>query len=226
MSIPEPFRVALTFDAEHADRPTDPGVTGHILDTLGAAGIRATFFIQGRWAEAEPVLARRMAAEGHLVGNHSHHHARMTSLTAGGIGRDVRAAEKAIVEATGASPRPWFRCPFGAGAASLRVLRPLAVAGYVDVSWHVDAKDWSGIPASRLEAKVVRDTLANGDGTVVLLHGWPNATAAAIAGIVGRLQAAGAEFVTVAELDAVPGHRVPEAPAPGGAAPAAVTTRP
>jgi peptidoglycan/xylan/chitin deacetylase (PgdA/CDA1 family) len=201
-------RVALTFDVEFADRPTGPGATGAILDELAAADVRATMFLQGRWVEAEPVLARRISAEGHVVGNHSHHHARMTILTGAGITRDVRAAETAIEAATGTNPRPWFRCPFGAGAKTERVVRRLADSGYVDVGWHVDPGDWGGVSARTLRRRVVDGVLAHGDGAVVLLHGWPDATPVALAAIIGDLRAASCTFTTVDALDDVPGRRV------------------
>ena len=186
------FRVALTFDAEFPDRPTEPGTTARTLDALGETGVTATVFIQGRWAEAEPALARRIAAEGHLVANHSHHHARMTLLTAAGIVRDVRAAERAIRAATGRDPRPGLRCPFGAGAGTRRVADGLAAIGYVDVGWHVDGHDWAGGTAARLEERVIEGTVAHGDGAVVLLHGWPRQTPAALLGIIRRLRDHGA----------------------------------
>lgn len=207
MSGTSAARVALTFDAEHPDRPTVPGTTERILDALRAAGVVATFFVQGRWAQAEPALAGRIALDGHLVGNHSHHHARLTILTGAGIARDTRAAEAAIVAATGADPKPWYRCPFGAGAGSARVADRLATLGYVDVGWHVDCRDWAGPPPATLRARVVQGTLARGDGAVVLLHGWPAPTAEALPGIVADLRRAGATFVTVAELPSVPGRR-------------------
>jgi peptidoglycan/xylan/chitin deacetylase (PgdA/CDA1 family) len=201
-------RVALTFDVEFADRPTSPGATVAILDALEDAGVRATMFVQGRWAEAEPVVARRIAADGHVIGNHSHHHARMTMLTGAGITRDVRAADAAIEAATSVSPRPWFRCPFGAGARTVRVVRRLADAGYVDVGWHVDPADWAGVSAPVLRRRVVEGVLAHGDGAVVLLHGWPDATPVALPGIVADLRAAGCTFATVDALDDVPGRRL------------------
>ena len=74
-------RVALTIDTEHPDRPARPGNVERILDTLAATGTRATFFVQGRWAEAYPGLARRIAAEGHLVGNHGRAHVSLRLLS-------------------------------------------------------------------------------------------------------------------------------------------------
>jgi peptidoglycan-N-acetylglucosamine deacetylase len=205
-----PVRVALTIDAEFADRPTDAGTTARLLDVLAEDAIPAAIFVQGRWATGEPVLTRRIVADGHLIGNHSHHHARMTMLTGSGIVRDVLEAELAIVDTTGVNPRPWFRCPFGAGARSTRVIRRLAQAGYRDVSWHVDSLDWEGARARTLERRIVRGTLAHGDGAVILVHGWPAATPDAVRASVRRLRDEGATFVRLDTLPVVPGMRLPE----------------
>ena len=204
-----PFRVALTIDAEFADRPTSDGTTARLLDVLAELSVPATVFVQGRWAAGQPALTRRIVEDGHLLGNHSHHHARMTLLTGPGIVRDVLEAERAIEDAAGVSPRPWFRCPFGAGSRSPRVIRRLASAGYRDVAWHVDSNDWAGGSARRLEGRIVRGTLAHGDGAVILVHGWPAATPDAVRASVARLRDAGASFVRVDSLPEVPGLRLP-----------------
>jgi peptidoglycan-N-acetylglucosamine deacetylase len=201
------FRVALTFDAEHPDRPTEPGVTAAILDVLAGFAVPAAFFVQGRWAESEPSVARRIAEQGHLVGNHSHHHARMTLLSRGGIDRDVRAAERAIREATGVDPRPWFRCPFGAGAGSARVIDRLARLGYRDVGWHVDGRDWAGRAADSLAASVAGGVKRHRDGTVVLLHAWPTPTPLALPAVINDVRRQGGVFVRLDELDELPGRR-------------------
>ena len=58
-----PVRVALTFDAEHADRPNASG-TDELLDALAATDTRATFFLQGRWVEAVPSAVRQVVDGG------------------------------------------------------------------------------------------------------------------------------------------------------------------
>ena len=98
----ERLRTALTFDAEHPDRPdASAGAAERILDVLEDAGARATFFLQSRWAMANPDLARRIADAGHLVGNHSTYHARMTLFSDDGIRVDVRQAGDTIAELAG-----------------------------------------------------------------------------------------------------------------------------
>jgi peptidoglycan-N-acetylmuramic acid deacetylase len=214
-----PFRVALTFDAEHPDRPSEPGVQERLLDSLDRHGVHASFFVQGRWAEAYPETARRIPQGGHLVGNHSHYHTRMPLLSARGLRSDIKAARAAIIETTGVDPLPWFRCPFGAGVGDKRVQAFIREAGYRHVGWHVAGIDW---PAERtggeVEEAVVRGAIAHGDGCVVLLHTWPDRTEHAMDGIVRRLRDAGAEFARIDELPFVPEDEVPDAQVIEGAA--------
>ena len=195
-------RVALTFDAEHPDRRHRPGGTERVLETLALTGTTASFFVQGRWAEAFPTLARSIADGGHLVGNHSHYHVRMPLLSAKGIVTDVRAAERAIVRVTGQDPRPWFRCPFGAGANDPDVLGALARLGYRDTGWDVDGLDWRSDATGRALARTAADAaLAHGDGAVILLHPWTTATGRALPALIEDVRARGGEFV---RLDALP----------------------
>ena len=194
------LRVALTFDAEHPDRPASAGTAEGLLDLLAAEDVAATFFIQGRWAEAYPETARRIAELGSLVGNHSHYHARMPLLSDAGLAADIAAAEAVIRTATGVDPRPWFRCPFGAGADDPRVLAAVERAGYRSAGWHVTGEDWEPGSADALEAAIVDGVINHGDGAVVLLHTWPDRTLGALPAIIARLRAAGATFVRLDDL--------------------------
>lgn len=206
MSEQASFRVALTFDAEHPDRPgCPPNATERLLGILSAAELRATFFVQGRWAESQPEVARRIADDGHLVGHHSHYHARMPLLTDDGIRADVTTARATIERVTGRDPRPWFRCPFGAGADDPRVLAVLRDLGYRNVHWNVEVEDWE---PWRTGPEIAQDAIAfvraRGDGSVVLLHAWPGGTVEATPAIVTGLRAHGATFVRIDELEVLP----------------------
>lgn len=201
------FRVALTFDAEHPDRPSDQGTDRALLATLEHHDVSATFFMQGRWVETYPDVARAMAAGPHLVGNHSFYHARMPLFTGDGFAEDIRAAENVIRDVARADPRPWFRCPFGTGMDDPRLLDRLDALGYRHAGWDVDGLDWDPArPFDRLVQDVVDGVLRTGDGAVVLLHTWPRPTAAAVESIVPRLRDAGVELV---RLDALPAALVP-----------------
>jgi peptidoglycan-N-acetylmuramic acid deacetylase len=196
-------RVALTIDAEHPDRPTRPGVVDTILDTLEHERIRATFFLQGRWVESNPRTAQRIRIDGHLIGSHSHYHARMPLLSDDGFQTDVRAAERVIRRVTKVDPQPWFRCPFGAGADDPRTHELLDRMGYRNVDWNVTAGDWltrmtGPVLARETLAKI--DELPTGKPAVVLLHSWPRATGQALPTLVASLKADGATFVGVDDL--------------------------
>jgi peptidoglycan/xylan/chitin deacetylase (PgdA/CDA1 family) len=200
------LRVALTFDAEHPDRPwCPPRNAEHILDSLGAAGVRATFFLQGRWAQSQPATAKRIADEGHLVGNHSHYHARMPLLHDEGLRSDVLDAQAAIQDVTGRDPQPWFRCPFGAGADDGRVKDALRSLGYRNVHWHIELEDWE---ATRAGSMIARDAIAgvreHGDGAVILLHTWPGGTGEGLEPMIIGLRDIGASFVSIDELAELP----------------------
>jgi peptidoglycan-N-acetylglucosamine deacetylase len=198
------LRVALTFDAEHPDRPHRPGVTESLLDVLAGRGVRSTWFLQGRWVEAHPETARRVAADGHLVGNHSFYHARLPLLGVNGIRTDVRSAERVIRDVVGVDPRPWFRCPFGAGAQDRRVLGVLTGLGYRDIGHNVVLADWE---PNRTGPRMVADALGLvpevGDPAVILLHAWPPGTNDALPAMIDGLRDLGAAFVRIDELEAM-----------------------
>jgi peptidoglycan/xylan/chitin deacetylase (PgdA/CDA1 family) len=176
-------------------------VTEGILDVLAGREVAATWFLQGRWVEAHPELARRVATDGHLVGSHSFYHARLPLLTDAGIATDVRAAQRIIRDVVGVDPRPWFRCPFSAGSDDARVLGILERLRYRDIGQDVTLEDWE--PARTgpaLTADALRAVTAVGDPAVVLFHAWPSGTLEALPGLIDDLRAMGGRFVRIDEL--------------------------
>ena len=194
-------RVALTFDAEHPDRPHHGDHTTWVLDELRRLDVRATFFLQGRWVEAFGDTARDVGTDGHLIGNHSFYHARMPLLSGDGFEEDIREAQRAIIDATGVDPRPWLRFPFGTGADTASLVDRLPALGYRHVGWDVELFEWEpGRSAHEVVAAALDGVNARGDGAIVLLHTWPDPVAPALAEIVRRLRGAGSQFVRVDEL--------------------------
>ncbi|HEY2802464.1 MAG TPA: polysaccharide deacetylase family protein [Actinomycetota bacterium] len=201
-----PKRVALTFDAEHPDRKgCRPGNADRILDALRDARATATFFVQGRWAEAYPETAQRIVLEGHLVGNHSFYHARMPLLSDDGIRTDVREAERAINDILAVDPKPWFRCPFGAGSDDDRVLGILEELGYRNAHWGVVLEDWEPWrDGEAIAHDALRQISSSDEPPVVLLHTWPDGTADAVPRILEGLATAGTEPVRIDRVERVP----------------------
>ena len=152
------MRVALTFDAEHPDRPHRPGVQeGDPRRARATVPSRPRSSSRAAGSRRSPSTARRVARDGHLVGSHSFYHARLPLLSDDGIATDVRDAEEAIRDIVGVDPRPWFRCPFLAGADDPRVLGILDRLGYREVPSDIVLDDWE--PARTGEA-IAADAIA------------------------------------------------------------------
>src|SRR5690349_9797995 len=67
--LDDPKQLALTYD----DGPNDPH-TLNLLDVLAKYDVKATFFLIGKHVGAKPEIARRIAAAGHTIGNHTYTH--------------------------------------------------------------------------------------------------------------------------------------------------------
>lgn len=159
--------LALTFD----DGP-NPVWTPRLLEFLADQDLRATFFLLGSRAQAQPDLVRRIAAAGHLVGNHSWSHPNLAFTPRARIRTELSATRDQLEQITGAPVR-FFRPPFGARRpAALRIAREL---GMTPVLWNAMTSDWSDPAAERiagrLTAKIDRLTRRGWAANVVLHDG-------------------------------------------------------
>lgn len=126
--------VAITFD----DGPS-PRWTPQILDELKKAKVKATFFMIGHHVKKYPEIARRVAAEGHLIGNHGYAHSVLLYYTPAEIEEEIKYTEYVIHEATGKTPR-YFRPP-KAWLPHFNKAKVKAM-GYEIVLWSLNSKDW------------------------------------------------------------------------------------
>lgn len=103
--------IALTFD----DGPNEPW-TGRLADVLARHDVRATFFQPGACAARHPDTTRRLAAEGHAIGNHSYHHDIRRLVRRGDLSREIERTQEVLAPLVGGVPAlyrpPWlFRHP-------------------------------------------------------------------------------------------------------------------
>lgn len=194
-------RVALTFD----DGP-DPVFTAQILDTLRSRNAHASFFVIGRQVQKLPTLTRRIADEGHEIGNHSWSHAELSGLSDAAIRIELTATGRVVETVTGQRPL-LFRPPYigDARPATEDRLRPMAIAnalGYRVAGLEVDPKDWFENNPQVIVANALR-SIRRGGGRIVLLHdagGDRTPTLAALGPLIDSLRASGFELSTVAGL--------------------------
>jgi len=182
-------RLALTFD----DGPM-PGVTDRILDALKQRGLVATFFMIGERVSASPDLARRVAAEGHEIGNHTFTHPKLNSLPDQQAALEIQQTQDTIVEVTQQRP-VCFRPPF---LAFRKNQAPIAHGkGMRIICGDVDSRDWSQ-PG---EAKIIETILLQATaGSIIICHDNSPQTANCIAQILDKLLEQGFTFVTVSSL--------------------------
>ncbi len=155
----EAKRLYLTFD----DGP-DPVWTPRVLDILAAAGARAAFFVVGMHARAHPDLLRRIAGQGHEIGNHTGTHRHPWTLPPSAARREVRDGADAIADITGIRPL-FYRPPHG----RLRhcMAEEAQRAGQSVVLWSLSAVDWGPLGSAR---GIFRRLGKADSGDIVLMH--------------------------------------------------------
>ncbi len=191
--------VALTFDGG-----ADNAGTAKIVATLRAEHVPASFFVTGRFAEANPGLLSDLAGLG-PVGNHSWDHPSLPKLTDEAVATQLDRTRVAIRGAGLPDPVPFFRFPYGESDARTRAV--VAAKGYVAVGWTVDTLGWQGTSGGQSVQRVA-DRVVSGvsPGGIVLMHLGANPTdhttldADALPQIIGRLRAQGYRFVTLESL--------------------------
>lgn len=178
--------MALTFD----DGPSAHH-TPQLLDGLRERGVHATFFLVGEQVEEQAPLVRRMAEEGHQIGNHSYSHACLEKCSDTEALAELQSCDLALRSVLGPGEY-WVRPPYGQLSDSVRE------AWYTPIiCWCVDPKDWE----CRNTEQVVRHIIEHAeDGNIILLHDCYDTSVAAALQVVDQLQAQGVEFVTVEEL--------------------------
>jgi len=172
-------RLVLSFDGGSSAE-----VAAEVLDILKARGVRTTLFLTGAFIQRYPALVKRMAAEGHELGNHTMNHPhfapgmkRDPKWTRERVQKELLEADAALLRVTGRPMDPFWRAPFGEHTAEIR--RWAEELGYRHVGWSegADTLDWATpherrlyrtgeAIVARLQQRLDRD----GDGIIVLMH--------------------------------------------------------
>ena len=184
----------LTFDAGYEN-----GSTEKILDALKKHGVPAAFFLVGNYIEKNADLVRRMADEGHTVGNHTMHHYDMSKIG----DRDVFAKELQDLEAlyfqtVGQEMPKFYRPP--QGIYSEENLKTACEMGYKTVFWSLAYVDWKNDSQPTREQAFGKLIPRTHDGAVVLLHSTSETNGEILDELLTKWEEMGYRFGTIDEL--------------------------
>jgi peptidoglycan-N-acetylglucosamine deacetylase len=195
-------RIALTFD----DGP-DTMYTPRVLDVLKEHDVPATFFLIGWRSQAHPDVVKRIMAEGHVVGNHSWSHPRLTEVLPQQLRNEITGTEDILAEITGRRTA-LMRPPYG--AVSKEVLTEMRLLDYKVINWSVDSVDWRDRTVGQILANTFPDVQ---EEAIVLFHSAGGAgqsmaaTVEALPYLIEMLREQGYTFVTVDELLGISAYR-------------------
>lgn len=185
-SSQERRQIALTFD----DGP-HPRYTKLLLDGLKERGVAATFFVVGKNISGNEELIARMEQEGHLIGNHTYDHVKISDLSAEQACAQVERTSALVREITGKDTE-FIRPPFGEWNKDMECSFTM-----IPVLWSVDPLDWTTENTALIRERILKDVQ---EGDIILMHDYYRSSVDAALDVVDALLAQGYEFVTVDKL--------------------------
>jgi len=186
--------IYLTFDAGYEN-----GSTEKILDTLKKHNVKAAFFLAGNYLQRNPDLVRRMAEDGHIVGNHTMHHPDMSALSDPEVfRRELQELETLYTGITGTQMPKYYRPP--RGIYSRENLEQAKALGYRTVFWSLAYVDWEDKNQPTREQAFSKLIPRIHPGAVVLLHSTSRTNAEILDELLTRWEEMGYRFGTLEEL--------------------------
>jgi len=196
--------VVLTFD----DGPLR-AYSKMVLDALDAECTKATFFVVGRMAVADPDMAKEYIRRGHTVGTHTWSHANLANLTPLRALREIELGFSAVQHAVGKPIAPFFRFPYLSYSNSMAThLQNRNIATF---SIDIDSKDYRTRDPDTVYRRVLAELARTRKG-IILFHDIQPSTARALPGLLAELKARGfrivhmrpkASVATLSDFDAV-----------------------
>lgn len=186
--------IYLTFDAGYEN-----GYTAQILDVLAKHNAPAAFFLVGNYIRTEPDLVRRMAAEGHIVANHTMHHYDMSRISEReAFERELKELEQLYFNTTGVEMAKFYRPP--QGIYSVENLSMAKDLGYTTVFWSLAYADWDNNAQPTKEEAFAKLLPRTHSGAIVLLHSTSQTNAAILDELLTRWEQEGYRFASLNEL--------------------------
>lgn len=185
----------LTFDCGY-----EYGVTDDMLDTLKAKNCPGIFFVTGYYVKSEPGLVMRMFDEGHLVGNHTVNHKRMTQVDVDTFISELNGLEEAVKSVNpDAPPMRYFRPP--SGNSNEWTFKLADKMGYKTVMWSYAYYDYDTENQLPVDEAFQKLKTALHPGVVYLLHTESATNAALLGDLIDWIRAQGYELLPICDID-------------------------
>ena len=184
----------LTFDNGYEN-----GNTGQILDVLKEKQVPAIFFVTGHFVKEQPELVKRMANEGHLVGNHSWSHPDMTRISNEQIRTELDKVRTEVAQLTQQQTMSYLRPP--RGIFNDRVLSESRKCGYTNVFWSIAYRDWETNKQKGWNYAYTNVIDQLHPGAVILLHTVSRDNTLALDKIIDEARKRGYEFKRLDALE-------------------------
>jgi len=183
--------IYLTFDCGYEN-----GYTSKILDVLSANNVQVTFFVTSRYLDKQKPLVRRMAREGHYIGNHTANHKILPEVSKDTFIREIMDLDAELND-MGIHTK-YLRPPNG--AYSERSLAMTHDLGYKSVFWTFAYKDYDD--DDQKGTRYAHDKVMGGlrDGSIILLHASSKDNANALDSIIKDAKARGYQFARLSSL--------------------------
>ena len=186
--------IYLTFDCGYEN-----GNTEAILDALKKHNAPAAFFVVGHMVESAPDIVRRMAAEGHIVGNHTYHHPDMSAIAdEAAFQKELDSLAALYRDTTGQELSRFYRPP--QGKYSKEKLKMAHNLGYTTVFWSLAYVDWYADKQPTAEQAYAKLLPRIHNGAIVLLHSTSSTNAAILDELLTRWEDMGYTFASLTEL--------------------------
>lgn len=194
--------IYLTFDNGYEN-----GYTKDILDVLKKEKVPAAFFITGHYLESAPELVKRMAEEGHIIGNHTWSHPDLTTVSDDRFKKELEKVRKKTEELTGIKEMHYLRPP--RGIFSERTLKLAKEEGHTHIFWSLAFVDWH--TNHQRGWKYAYDNIMRQihPGAVLLLHTVSKDNAEALEKVIKDLKARGYTFESLDHLVVKKRFRIP-----------------
>ena len=138
-----------------------------ILEILKKQKVKASFFIEGKWARENAELVKMIAEKGHLIGNHAYNHPDMARMSTDEISKQISQTNEILTAITGENPI-YFAPP--SGSFNEQVVQEANALGMETILWTTDTIDWKN-PSVSVMINRINENIH--PGATVLMHPTP-----------------------------------------------------